>query len=121
MLWNLRPTEYFSPDGKTTFGKIAIHSTLSAMMSMPRDLRVPHVLIIDEASEFADSCSCGASGAMRKTGLFIFLAGQDLSSFRRKASTCGSKVLSQCNLVCFNQTWPEDTEVLSRIVFSGSS
>ena len=30
-----------------------------------------------------------------------------------------SKVLSQCNLVCFNQTWPEDTEVLSRVVFSG--
>ena len=31
MLWNLRPSQYFSPDAKTTFGKLAIHGILTTM------------------------------------------------------------------------------------------
>jgi hypothetical protein len=89
-------------------------------MSMPREMRVPHVLIIDEAAEFADELLMWALGAMRKTGLYIVLAGQDLSSFRKKEGfDMRSKVLTQCNLICFNQSWPEDTDVLSRVIFSG--
>ena len=28
------------------------------------------------------------------------------------------KVISQCNLICFQQSWPEDLEILARVLFA---
>lgn len=119
MLWQLRPTEYFSHDAKATFGKIAIHSVISTMMSMPPEMRVRHTLVIDESSEFANEFLLWALGALRKTGLSIWLCGQDLSSWRKKELDMVPKVLSQTNVVCFQQDWYEDVEILSRKIFAG--
>lgn len=122
ILWNLRPSEYFSHDQKTTFGKLAIHEILSTMQSIPRDMRRPFTLVVDEAAEFASEQLEWALGAMRKTGLGIVLAGQDLSSFRKKDGfDMAAKVLSQCNSkVCFQEQWPEDLDILARVLGTGN-
>ncbi len=119
MLWQLRPTEFFSHDAKATFGKIAIHSVISTMMSMPPEMRVRHTLVIDESSEFANEFLLWALGALRKTGLSIWLCGQDLSSWRKKELDMVPKVLSETNVVCFQQDWYEDVEILLRKIFAG--
>jgi hypothetical protein len=119
MLWQVAPTEFFSHDGKATFGKIAFHATITAMITMPPELRTRHTLIIDEASEFASEYVMWALGATRKTGLSIWLVAQDRSSFRKGDLDMGPKVTSQCNLVTFQQSDPEDVEVLTKIMRSG--
>lgn len=121
-LWSLKPdSEYFTHDAKRTFGQLAIHANLSAMLSMPREVRLPFVMIVDEASELANEELLWALGAMRKTGdpFSLFLGGQDLSSFCKKDLDMRPKVVSQSNLVCFNQQWPEDTDILGRVLFTG--
>ncbi len=120
-LWNLRPTEYFGHDAKRTFGQLIIHHVLQTMMALPRDMRVRHLLVIDEAGEFINEELLWGLGALRKTGLAICLAFQDLSSLKKRESVdLTAKVLSQCNIVCFEQSWPDDTELLARRLFSGN-
>ncbi len=121
-LWNLKPSGYFTHDDKRTFGQLAIHANLMTMLTMPRDMRVPFLLMVDEAAELNNEMLLWALGAMRKTGTpcSIWLAGQDLSSFKKKdVFDMRPKLLSQCNLICFNQQWPEDTEILARILYGG--
>lgn len=120
-LWNLKPQSGFSHDQKRSFAQLVIHIVLETMLSLPRDQRVPHVLIIEEAAEVINEEILWALGAMRKVGLSIWVIGQDLSSFRKEGHfDMAPKLLSQCNIVCFNQTWPEDTEILARRLFTDS-
>lgn len=119
-LWNLRPQHGFSHDQKRTFAQLVIHLTLETLISLPREQRVPHVLIIEEAGEVINEEILFALGAMRKTGLSIWILGQDLSTFRKQGKfDLAPKLISQSNVICFNQTWPDDTEVLSRALFTG--
>ncbi len=119
--WNLRPTECFSHDQKRTFAQLVIHMILETALSIPRDQRVPHLLVIEEAGEVLNEEILWALGALRKTGLSIVLVVQDVSTMRREGRfDLAPKVLSQCNVVCFNQSWPEDTDILSRVLFTGN-
>ena len=119
--WNLRPTEGFSHDQKRTFAQLVIHMMLETTLSTPREQRVPHLLVIEEAGEVLNEEILWALGALRKTGLAIVLVVQDVSTMRREGRfDLAPKVLSQCNVVCFNQSWPEDTDVLSRVLFTGN-
>lgn len=119
--WNCRPSEGFSHDQKRAFCQLVIHMVLETMLTLPREQRVPHVLIIEEAGESLSEELLWALGALRKVGLSIILVFQDLSTLRREGRyDLTPKVLSQCNLVCFNETWPEDTEILSRVLFTGN-
>jgi len=119
--WNCRPSEGFSHDQKRAFIQLVIHMVLETMLTLPREQRVPHVLIIEEAGEALSEELLWALGALRKVGLSIILVFQDLSTLRREGKyDLAPKVLSQCNVVCFNETWPEDTEILSRVLFTGN-
>jgi hypothetical protein len=119
-LWNLRPQQGFSHDQKRTVAQLVIHLTLETLISLPREHRVPHILIIEEAGEVINEEILWALGAMRKMGLSIWILGQDLSTFRKQGKfDLAPKIISQTNLICFNQTWPDDTEVLSRALFTG--
>lgn len=119
--WNLRPTEGFSHDQKRAFAQLVIHMILETTLSLPRDQRVPHLLVIEEAGEVLNEELLWALGALRKTGLAIVLVVQDVSTMRKEGRfDLAPKVLSQCNVVCFNQSWPEDTDILSRVLFTGN-
>ncbi len=121
LLWQLRPGRFFSNDQKITLGQLACHEVISAMQAVPRAQRRPFTMAIDEAGELMNDEINWALGAMRKFGLRIILAGQDLSSFVRKDADYRSKVLSQPGtIVCFEQRFPDDLEILSRVLGQGN-
>ena len=92
------------------------------MQVTPRELRKPFTLIVDEAGQQATSLDVAdAMEVSRKYGLGWVLAGINLQSFRRKDFDMVPALLSLCNtVVCFRQKWPEDTEVLARVLFGGN-
>ena len=117
LLVNLRETDYFSADQSAAIGGMFIHEILSAAQNAPRAERKPFYLIVDEAADFIGADIQRALGIMRKFGLSICLAAQDLSSFKKGELDLRPKVLSQCGtLVSFRQTWPEDVDILVRVM-----
>lgn len=121
MLINLRETDYFSADQRTAIGGLFIHEILSAAQNENRQSRRPFHLIIDESADFIGDDVHHALGIMRKFQMSICLAAQDLSSFKKGTLDLRPKVLSQCGTIaCFRQSWPEDLDVLSRVLGTGN-
>lgn len=121
LLVNLRETNYFSADQAFAIGGLFIHEILSTAQNTPRKDRKPFYLIVDEAGEFIGPDIGRALGIMRKFKLSICLAAQDLSSFKKDDLDLRPKVLSQCGtVVSFRQTWPEDLDILVRVMCMGN-
>jgi hypothetical protein len=121
LLVNLRETPFFTHDQKLALGGLFIHDILETAQVTPRELRKSFTLVIEEAGELISEDLCRAMGAVRKYKLKLELCGQDLSTFRRKDQDFVPKILSQAGIiVCFNQRWPEDAEVLARVMGAGN-
>lgn len=121
LLVNLRETDYFSADQRRALGGLFIHEILTNAQNENRENRKPFHLIIDEAADFIGDDVQMALGVMRKFKLSICLAAQDLSSFKKGDLDLRAKVLSQCGTkVCFNQSWPDDLEILARVLATGN-
>jgi hypothetical protein len=115
-------TPFASQDQNRGLAGLVIHDLVETMLVTPRELRKPFTLIIDEAGQQATSPDVAdAMEVSRKYGLGWVLAGINLQSFRRKDFDMAPALLSLCNtVVCFRQKWPEDTEVLARVLFGGN-
>lgn len=115
-------TPFASQDQNRGLAGLVIHDLIETMQVTPRELRKSFSLIIDEAGQIATAPDVGeALEVSRKHGLAWILAGINLQSFRRKDFDMAPTLLSICNtVVCFRQKWPEDTEVLARVVFGGN-
>lgn len=121
LLINLRETEYFSADQRRALGGLFIHEILSTAQNEPRESRKPFHLFVDEAAEFVGDDINNALAVMRKFKLSICLAAQNLDSFKKGEVDLRAKVLSQCGTkICFNQSVPDDTEILARVLASGN-
>lgn len=121
LLVNLRKTPYFSHDQKIALGTLLRREIVTTLEITPREMRKPFSLVMDEAGEFIGEDLQRDLGAVRKYGLSIVLAAQDLSSFRKKDIDMAPKVLSQCGtIVCFQQKWPDDLEILARVLGYGN-
>lgn len=121
LLVNLRRTNYFSADQRNAIGGLFIHELLSTAENTPRHMRKNHYLIVDEAAEFIGGDIGHALGVMRKFEMPIVLAAQDLSSFKKGELDLRPKILSQCGtIVSFKQTWPEDVDILVRVMATGN-
>jgi hypothetical protein len=116
-------TPFASHDQNVGLAGLVIHHLFETMLVTPRELRRSFSLLIDEAGEYGTSPDIArALGVMRKYGLSMVLAAQDLSSFRKKDFDMTPKVLSQCgSVICFSQKWPEDTEIMARVLFGGGN
>lgn len=121
LLVNLRETDYFSGDQAKAIGGLFIHEILAAAQNAPREMRKPYHLIIDEAADYIGDDVQRALGIMRKFKLSVCLAAQDLSSFKKIDLDLRPKVLSQCGtIVSFRQSWPDDLDILSRVMCTGN-
>lgn len=121
LLVNLRKSPYFSHDQGVGIGKLFIHNLISTMETMPREKRRPFTLVIEEAGELLSDEIQRALGAVRKYGCRIILCGQDLSTFQKKDLDLVPKILSQCGtILSFSQKYPDDVELLSRVLFTGN-
>ncbi len=121
LLVNLRETPFFTHDQKLALGGLFFHDIHETMQVTPRELRKPFTLVIEEAGELISEDLCRAMGAVRKYKLKLVLCGQDLSTFRRKDMDFVPKILSQAGIIqCFNQKWPEDAEILARVMGMGN-
>lgn len=121
LLVNVRKTPFFSDAQKSFLGKMFIHDIIATMEATPRHRRKEYTLIVDEAGEFASEVLKRSLGANRKHRLQLVLSAQDLSSFRKGDDfDMVNKAVTQPGLlVCFEQRWPEDLDILARILFSG--
>jgi hypothetical protein len=121
LLVNLRETDYFSADQASAIGGLFIHELLTTAQNTPRELRRNFYTIIDEAGDFIGADIQRALGIMRKFEMPLCLAAQDLSSFVKGDLDLRPKVLSQCgSLVSFRQTWPDDLDILARVMGTGN-
>lgn len=121
LLVNLRETPFFTHDQKLALGGLFLHDIHETMQVTPRELRKPFTLVIEEAGELISEDVCRWMGAVRKYKLRLELCGQDLSTFRRKDQDFVPKILSQAGIIeCFNQRWPEDAEILARVMGTGN-
>lgn len=124
LLLPVQEDPFFSHDQKITLSAVMLHELLSTLIMTPREMRRPFTIVIEEVGELLAVCGewlTRSLGMLRKHGGRLVISGQDLSTFRHDDIDLGPKLLSQCGkVVCFNQKWPEDTEVLSRVLFSGN-
>jgi hypothetical protein len=121
LLVNLRETDYFSADQASAIGGLFIHELLTTAQNTPREARRKFYTIIDEAGDFIGADIQRALGVMRKFEMPICLAAQDLSSFVKGDLDLRPKVLSQCgSIVSFRQTWPDDLDILVRVLGTGN-
>lgn len=121
LLLNLAETDYFSADQRSAIGGLFIHELLSTAQNAPRDQRKKFTLIVDEAPEFIGADIDRALSTMGKFKMSICLAGQNLESFKKGDLDLRPKVLSQCHtIVTYQQRWPEDLELLARVLGTGN-
>ncbi len=115
-------TPFASQDQNRGLAGLVIHDLVETVQVTPRELRRPFSLIIDEAGQMATAPDVAdAMEVSRKYGLAWVLAGINLQSFRRKEFDMVPALVALCNtVVCFRQKWPEDTEVLARVLFGGN-
>lgn len=121
LLVPVQEDQFFSHDQKVALSHVILHDVLETLILTPREKRRPFTIVIDEAGEFITDRLIRALGMIRKHGGRFVIAGQDLSTFRKGELDMAPKLLSQCGtVISFNQKWPEDTEILSRVLFSGN-
>lgn len=122
MLLPVQEDQFFSHDQKVALTMLILHDLIETLITTPRELRRDFTIVIDEGGEFLSDRLMRALGMMRKhRGRFV-ISGQDLSTFRKKDGfDMTPKLLSQCGtVICFNQKWPEDTDILARVLYSGN-
>src|SRR5262249_8418212 len=103
LLVNLRETPFFTHDQKQALGGLFIQEIIAAMQITPREMRVPHPLVIEECGELMGEELFRAAGACRKFGTRLVLCGQDLSTLATREHEMAAKFISQLdNLICFN-------------------
>lgn len=118
LLLNCRESPYFSYDQGVAVAGLFIRSIIDTMRLTPREHRKPFVVICEEAGEIITEDEQRALGAVRKEKCQLWFCGQDLSTFRKKELDMVPKILSQVNtFISFAQRWPEDNELLSRVLF----
>jgi hypothetical protein len=121
LLVPVQEDQFFSHDQKVALSHVLLHDVIETLILTPREKRRPFTIVIDEAGEFVTDRLIRALGMIRKHGGRFVIAGQDLSTFRKGDLDMAPKLLSQCGtVISFNQKWPEDTEILSRVLFSGN-
>jgi hypothetical protein len=117
VLVNLRETFFFSHDQAVTLGRLVLNLFMQALWNTPRHLRKPFTLEIDEVGEFTGEELARWLKRSRKYMARFVLAGQDLSTFRKKDIDIIAPVLAMCNTVMtFTQAWPDDVEILAKII-----
>lgn len=121
LLVNLRQTNYFSADQGQAIGGLFIHELLSTAQNTKRELRKQFYLLIDEAPDFVGEDIDRALSIMGKFKMSVCLAAQNLLRFKKGELDLRPSVLSQCGLIAtFNQRWPEDLEILARVLGMGN-
>ena len=124
LLIDLKESNDFSQDEKVTVGGLLLMEVLSvkeAEESLPEDERKEFMIVVDEVGELLGDDLKRALGATRKYKCPIILGAQDLSTFARGDFDMAAKVLTMCGtVVCFNNTFKDDKELLADRVFCGS-
>lgn len=124
-LINLRKSDEFSRRQRSVMGGLLINFLVDAAENLgdelPLEERVPHYLIIDEAENFIGEDLRMGFAELRKFGLSVCVAVQDLSCLRKGDLDLVSKVVSQCGLqMTFQQQNPDDVEYLAKSFGYGS-
>lgn len=121
VLVHLRPGEYgLSEDQTVALGRLLIYDAIATAMGTPREARKPCTLIVDEAAEFVTPDVGKALRRMRKYLLGVVLCAQTIESFKKDDCDLRSLVLGQPEtIMTFNQRWPDDLALLSRLLFTG--
>lgn len=118
----LRKTPFFSHEQKKALGHLIRREIVTTMEITPRTKRKPFTLALEEVGEIAAGEDLISDlGSVRKHCLTLVLSGQDLSTLRRKDCDMAPKILSQCGtVVCFQQRWPDDLDILARVLGYGN-
>jgi hypothetical protein len=112
---NLRETKHLPREVGRPIADFMIHAIRNFCSEAPADERVPHHLIIDEASEFLGDDLGRFLDEARKWKLSVCLAAQQISNFRRGDIDISGQVLGHCKtFISFQQRNLEDVEILSK-------
>jgi len=120
VLVSLRDTPYFSGEQARALGNLLIYDAMTTAMITPRQMRRPLTLVIDEAAEYVTPDLSTILRRGRKYQLSLVLAAQSLQSFKKETYDLRPIVLGQPRtIVCMNQRWPDDLDLLARVLFTG--
>jgi len=124
LLIDLKENAHFSHDEKVTLGGFLLVDVLAAKEAeedLPEDERREYLVAIDEAGELLGDDLKRWLRSTRKYRCPIVLGGQGLESFARGDLDVAADVLTNCGtVVCFQNTWAEDKQVLADRVFAGN-
>ncbi len=114
---NLKKANGFTRDQANAIGSMLIREILGAAESLPREERDLYYLFVDEASRFVGDDLMQAFREVRKFGLVLCLAVQDLSALKTKDSDLRAAANSQSHVkVSFRQDTPDDCEYLGKLM-----
>lgn len=114
---NLKKADGFTREQANAIGGMLIREILGAAEAIPRSERSRYYLFVDEASRFVGDDLMQAFREVRKFGLTLCLAVQDLSALKTKDSDLRAAANSQAHVkVSFRQDNPDDCEYLGKMM-----
>jgi hypothetical protein len=120
VLVSLRDSPFFSGEQSRAIGTLMIYDALTTAMITPREMRRPCTLVIDEAAEYATPDLSTILRRGRKYKFAIVLGTQSVQSFKCETYDLRPVVLGQPKtIVVMQQRWPEDLDLLARVLFTG--
>lgn len=120
VLVSLRSTPYFSGDQAKAVANLLIYDTMTTAMMAARGGRKPVTLVIDEAAEYVTPDLSTMFRRGRKYLLSLILAAQSLHSFKKETLDLRPIVLGgPRSIVSMNQRYPDDLDLLARVLFQG--
>lgn len=119
LLVALGETPYFSHQQGVTVGGYFVRSLVEALVMTPRTKIRPFAIFLEECGELLSPDEIRYLGAIRKYGGKLFICGQGSLTFRTPTFDAWPQLLTQCltKLIVGPQLWPEDNEVLARILY----
>ena len=120
LLVKVQQSPFVSHEQNVSLAKMIVHDVIEAALNMPREMRRNFTLVIDEAHEVCDPSVPRAMRILRKYGTGLILSTPDLRSLRSADEDLAAEILGVArSLICFGASWPEDVELLARILGTG--
>lgn len=124
LLIDLKEGEFFSHEEKVALGGFLLVDVMAAKEaeeSLPEDERREYMVAVDEANELLGSDIPRWLRSTRKYRVPIVLGAQGLAALARGELDVAADVMVNCGaIVCFQNTWGPDKEVLADRMFGGN-
>lgn len=110
---------FASNDQNNAVASMFIHDVIETAQVIPRELRRPFTLIVDEAHKYVHRGIGEMARTARKFKLSLVLATTDLVSLRKGEFDLASELLNVVNtVVSFRMTWPEDVTRMAEYLYA---